>query len=194
MGKKNFSSSLLPCCRMHWISLESKPRQGFYKVFNNVVCIFQDPICVHAAFPEERLFNSSNERHQMLSHSWVKRFEIRCVAVEKGERLDKQLWHQGYHTQLSRHSGDRNRSFVMWRQRGRGRGGGSCRVAAVNSQGKHNWHCVPTITAVVCLSEGVCVCVCVPEVCVIVVKEERLAPTDGFTGQEEKFLRINKTG
>lgn len=129
---------------------------------NYVPCILKDLVCIYAAFAKEIVFNSSNKRHQMLSHSLPNPFEFHCVAVQKGELLDKQLWHGGYHTQLSRHSWETDLLSCEGR-RGRGRGGVSCRVAAVNSQGKHNWHCVPTITAVVRLSESQCVCLCVWE-------------------------------
>ena len=60
------------------------------------------------------------------------------------------------------------RSLVMWRQMG------SCRVAAVNFQCKRS-----------CANYNSCNAsdrVCVPEVYVIGVKEEMLAPADGFTG------------
>lgn len=83
---------------------------------NYVLCILKDLVCIYAAFAKETVFNSSNKRHQMLSHSLPNPFEFHCVAVQKGELLDKQLWHRGYHTQLSRHSWETH--LLSWEGRG----------------------------------------------------------------------------
>lgn len=69
-------------------------------------------------------------------------FQIHAAWRKTGERLDKRLRRGGHRTEGPK-----------------GRSGISCRVAAVAYQGKHNGYCVPTVTAVVCLSEPVCVCV-----------------------------------
>lgn len=87
------------------------------------------------------------------------------------ERLDKHLWHWGYHTQLSRRRRDRN---IHCREVAGGEA--ASRVEWPRLSAGANWRRVPTTTAVVCLR--VCVCVCLVET---------LAPADDFTGQEEKI-------
>lgn len=96
---------------------------------------------------------------------------IKLKFSQSRERLDKHLWHWGYHTQLSHRRRDRN---IHCREVAEGEA--APRVERPRLSMGANWRHVPTTTAVVCLR--VCVCVCLVET---------LAPANDFTGQEEKI-------
>lgn len=71
---------------------------------------------------------------------------IKLKFSQSRERLDKHLWHRGYHTQLSCHRRDRNIHCCEVAE-----GEAASRVEWPRLSAGANWRRVPTTTAVVCL-------------------------------------------